>query len=626
MLSVQLLSRKNRGLVFFISVFLLLPKSARTAVETSLSLELRPIDLLQQNIQKNYHSRQVKVLKQAFSALKSESYSSAIKWATPIQKDDVFSDYGLWIASSAYRGLAQQQLKKKQYALASTNARKAVSLSLQILEKSPYSPFLKYLPKDLAQAEMIMGDSHWGRHEWLLAQHQYESALQRFQSQNILTQVEPTNLANFAEACNRKSTHVCRSWILKLVSSVTKNAQNEILKHFPAALIEARGPQYSGKASVVYKAQDLDQVAFELAMGSYRKGKYTDASEGFQKFLNDFPRSAHRFRARYWLAQSLSKKNEPENAQKVYTELQLDTPLSYYGILASNAIGKPIDSAIGAVLPMGVEIDPYLSPGEILHLRRAQNLIAEKAYNLAVFELREIKVRAALSSPFLVYLAMLNCKCGNYSSGFTMIGELMQRGYEGIFSTYGLRMIFPLNFANLISKYSTENSIDPILVLSLIKQESAFAEDANSSAGAMGLMQLMPTTAVDTDPAIKISALLEAEDNIRVGTKYLKKLLTRYNGNIVFALAGYNAGPTAVDRWRKEGPPVREMAEFIESIPYKETREYVSSIIRNYFWYSRQLHGTFTKDLNYFWNTYGPPESPSQLPINSQLKLRNENA
>jgi soluble lytic murein transglycosylase len=88
-------------------------------------------------------------------------------------------------------------------------------------------------------------------------------------------------------------------------------------------------------------------------------------------------------------------------------------------------------------------------------------------------------------------------------------------------------------------------------------------------------MQLMPATASDTDPDVERASLIEAESNVRVGAKYLKHLMNRFKGNIVLSLAGYNAGPNAVDRWVKESGGKRGMLEFIETIPYKETREYV---------------------------------------------------
>jgi soluble lytic murein transglycosylase len=244
-----------------------------------------------------------------------------------------------------------------------------------------------------------------------------------------------------------------------------------------------------------------------------------------------------------------------------------------------------------------------------VHLQRAQKFVAEKAYDLAALELRDLKPRDGLTSPFLVYLAMLDSRAQNYNHAFVSLGDLILRNYEGVFSSYGLRMIFPTPYLELIKKYSVENQLDPILVLSLIKQESAFDEDALSWVGASGLMQLMPQTAVETVPDIEAADLVRAEANILVGTRYLRKLMNKFNGNIVLSLAGYNAGPTAADRWLRDTPAKRGILEFVESIPYKETREYVSSIMRNYYWYSRKLTGEVPKGLNYFWNTYGPPES-----------------
>ena len=139
-------------------------------------------------------------------------------------------------------------------------------------------------------------------------------------------------------------------------------------------------------------------------------------------------------------------------------------------------------------------------------------------------------------------------------------------------------------------------------------------------------MQLMPATASDMDAAITPADLLVADHNIRVGTKYLKKLMGRFKGNIVYSIAGYNAGPGAVDRWIKEAGEKRNLLEFIESISYKETREYVGAIIRNYYWYSRQINGNFDKDLNYFWNSTEPKVEPTHVPVDPVINLQNESA
>src|SRR5262249_32149451 len=135
-----------------------------------------------------------------------------------------------------------------------------------------------------------------------------------------------------------------------------------------------------------YKAPDLDQTAFDTAMKLYFDEKYGQAIKNFRQFMDDYPRSAYRYRARYWLAQAFTHQQEHEKAQKMYEELQKDSPLSYYGLLASLASGKPVDSAIDSTLPSASETDPSLQGGELVHLKRAQSFVAEKAYGLAAIE------------------------------------------------------------------------------------------------------------------------------------------------------------------------------------------------------------------------------------------------
>jgi len=99
-------------------------------------------------------------------------------------------------------------------------------------------------------------------------------------------------------------------------------------------------------------------------------------------------------------------------------------------------------------------------------------------------------------------------------------------------------------------------------------------------------MQLMPFTALEVQKDLLLRKLRDPKKNIEIGTKYLSSLLNeRFNGNVVYALAGYNAGPHRVGKWRKEAKPDWGMQEFVEAIPYKETRDYVMSILRNRFWY-----------------------------------------
>lgn len=147
-----------------------------------------------------------------------------------------------------------------------------------------------------------------------------------------------------------------------------------------------------------------------------------------------------------------------------------------------------------------------------------------------------------------------------------------------------IKFIFPLNYIDLIKKNA--ETLDPLIVISLIRQESAFNPEAKSGVGAKGLMQLMPATAKRFNKRIRVKHLGNPEINVAIGSKYLRLLLARFDGNLIFALASYNAGESRIDRWRKEIFRNDDPLSTIESIPYEETRNYVKLIYRNNFFYS----------------------------------------
>ena len=155
--------------------------------------------------------------------------------------------------------------------------------------------------------------------------------------------------------------------------------------------------------------------------------------------------------------------------------------------------------------------------------------------------------------------------------------------------------LFPKAYWSDLRKYSVANGLDPYLVASLIRQESEFNALALSRVSAVGLMQLMPKTGKTVAKQVKLKGynngqLFTPAINLQLGTHYFKEMVNKYNGQFEYALAAYNAGTDRVGDWLGQGH-YRDAQEFVESIPFTETREYVQAILRNANVY-RKLYGT----------------------------------
>lgn len=150
------------------------------------------------------------------------------------------------------------------------------------------------------------------------------------------------------------------------------------------------------------------------------------------------------------------------------------------------------------------------------------------------------------------------------------------------------RIFYPKSYEEFVSIYSDEYGVDENLVFAVIKAESNFQEDAVSHKDALGLMQIMKETAEDVARKYNIEIdfnnsekeILNVQNNIKIGTKYLAVLLEKYKNKEV-AVAAYNAGIGTVDNWIEKGI-IKSDGSDIENIPYKETNNYVRKILRNY--------------------------------------------
>lgn len=152
------------------------------------------------------------------------------------------------------------------------------------------------------------------------------------------------------------------------------------------------------------------------------------------------------------------------------------------------------------------------------------------------------------------------------------------------------QFLYPRAYWTTVEGLAQRHDIDPLLVLAIVREESRFDADARSVAGALGLMQLMPKTAYRLDNKLGLGIdntyeILNTKNNLHLGTYYLSSLVREF-GSYTYAIAAYNAGEQIVNKWRKQRR-YRSADEFIEDIPYEETRNYVKRVLTSLFEYKR---------------------------------------
>jgi soluble lytic murein transglycosylase-like protein len=322
------------------------------------------------------------------------------------------------------------------------------------------------------------------------------------------------------------------------------------------------------------------QHFWDKAWAAYARGDLNGARPLLQ-FLRDTYRNPNLKRtAWYWMARVDERAGKKEEAAAAYRDLA-QAPYDDIYAIESERRGAPrqvaTDNPLKSNKPDWREIAERDMPGE---LRLAYELTALSDMRNAMLEIRANRRRE--NSPFAdALLADLYNSTGN--SELMMLS--LRRAYPALATVeqdsvprYFLAMYYPMHYRDSIEKYSKDNGLDPFLIMGLIHQESYFNPSAKSSVGATGLMQLMPATGKELAARLGTSAnLTDAKTNIHLGTAHFKMLVNLFGGNTELAVAAYNAGQGRVAQWRRTLP--HPMDEFLESIPFRETRTYVKHVV-----------------------------------------------
>ena len=332
-----------------------------------------------------------------------------------------------------------------------------------------------------------------------------------------------------------------------------------------------------------------DDATWRLAWLHYLSGDLADAYRIFKILAAEARESTLRTAALYWQGRAAEKAGDGELAKQTYREVFEGNAESYYQLLAAKSLAKlgvPVKAQDNHRPRARPDLQPSLSTPRILfHLSRARALSGLSLHPLAVGEISALENIAGTDSEMRLYLAREYFKNHAYRRSLALANQIPAAESER--ELYR----FPLAHWHAIQRIAQERELDPYLILALIRQESLFDARARSPAFALGLMQLLPATAARVAgragaPAPSPEKLFDPEVNLNLGTQYLKDLLERYSDNPFKAIAAYNAGEAAVDRWERE-IITDDIDEFVERIPYLETRGYVKLVLRNHHIYKK---------------------------------------
>lgn len=355
-----------------------------------------------------------------------------------------------------------------------------------------------------------------------------------------------------------------------------------------------------------------EEALFRAGWSLYLARNYSKASQLFFQSTTAFPSGDYVANSHFWRGKSLEASGDTERATEAYRSVLVSAPGTYYAVLAQNSlrastgstsVSRRIFSKNPSFPDLLADLQsrvPDTSYQQVLaHVRKALELHGLDLVRYAKGEIEWIgKLLEVQALPTddadgqawrMYFLARLYEGIDEHLLAIRKAYSLRKMLKAGTIRAfpYAIEYVqYPLLHKDLIRKYSVEHSLDPFLVAGLIRQESAYNSKATSSAGARGLMQIIPKTGKRVARGLGVKnystvRLYEPELNIALGTAYLAGLIDDFDGNLFRALAAYNAGPKATQKWWTKELSGQE-EEIVENISYNETRGYVKYVLRNY--------------------------------------------
>jgi soluble lytic murein transglycosylase len=321
----------------------------------------------------------------------------------------------------------------------------------------------------------------------------------------------------------------------------------------------------------------IGTTVVRLGTDEYLRGNYDEAAVFFEAYLVGGRNATTRQQAGYWAALSHAARGETESATSLLASVAREDPFTFYGALAGERVGAPVlDAGLVEGPPRNPSLEaPFANAVTRILVMRLVPTPGSLAYEL------ERTTEYAQGFPSGRYDLAESFIDGGLALQAIVLGREIQRDEED-WNLRLLRIVHPFPHRETVVRQAGSLGLNPFLVAGLIRQESAWDAAIMSSAGAVGLMQLMPPTAREVAGSLGVgyseADLRNPETNVVLGTTYLASMVRRFE-RVEGVLSAYNAGPGRMRQWEGQAA-YRDTDVFTEQIPFDETRNYVKSIQR----------------------------------------------
>jgi soluble lytic murein transglycosylase len=316
---------------------------------------------------------------------------------------------------------------------------------------------------------------------------------------------------------------------------------------------------------------------WQIGWQEYGKENYTGAIGTWTELYSLYPQDSSARRGRYWTGRAFDLLGEGERAQQIYNEIaQADTADFYRRNAVARLRGKPAALAAAAQAKEAWPADPALDRARLLTDLGLDDLASAEAE--LVRDKAQPRALRALEAVILAHQGDRRKSVLAVRDAFPALGG----PFQATLPEEARKLYYPLEYQDTIRSWATTNRLPTYLVFGIIRQESSFDANAQSWAGARGLMQLMPATARELAQKNGLSwrndLLADPAVNVRLGTTYFRQVFSMFNENLELSLAGYNGGPYRIKRlWQESGDG--EVDRFLESLGLEESKTYVKRIL-----------------------------------------------